>query len=207
MHPNPIFRKTPADRTLAFVRAQSFGAVTINSDPSPLMAHVPFVVSEDGKTLRLHFVRSNPIARALRDGPLPALIAVQGPHGYVSPDWYQIDNQVPTWNYVAAHLRGSLSLLPDDALTEVLDTLSEQFETRLLPKTPWTMAKMDPGIRDKMMRQIVPAELAVETVDSTWKLGQNKPGDAPALAADGLETAGIGMEAGQLAAWMRSPPG
>ena len=50
MHPNPIFRKTDTERSIAFAREQAFGMVAVNADPSPLLAHVPFILSEDGAT-------------------------------------------------------------------------------------------------------------------------------------------------------------
>ena len=102
MHPNPIFRKESHERNLGFVQHRSFGALSINADPVPLLAHIPFQLTDDGTYLEAHLVRSNPIARALRDGERDAVIAVTGPDGYISPDWYGVENQVPTWNYVAA---------------------------------------------------------------------------------------------------------
>jgi len=55
-----------------------------------------------------HLVRSNPIAQCLRAGERKAVLAVSGPDAYVSPDWYaRMPDQVPTWNYVAVHLRGT----------------------------------------------------------------------------------------------------
>ncbi len=71
------------------------------------MANIPFVLSPDGKVGDLHLLKSNPIARMLV-APLPARLAVSGPDSYVSPDWYRLDGQVPTWNYVAVHLTGIL---------------------------------------------------------------------------------------------------
>lgn len=105
MHPNPIFRQTPEARNVAFARAQGFGVLAVVAEGAPLMSHIPFLLSEDGAVAEFHLVRSNPIARALA-APLHARLAVVGPHSYVSPDWYGVEDQVPTWNYVAVHLVG-----------------------------------------------------------------------------------------------------
>ena len=118
MHPDPAFRKVSDQATLAFVRDRSFGTLAVTAEGGPLLSHVPFLMSEDGASADLHLVRSNPIAR-LDD--VPAVIAVSGPDGYVSPDWYGIGDQVPTWNYVAVHLRGRLGRLPDDAMRDMLE--------------------------------------------------------------------------------------
>ena len=85
MHPNPIFHDQTAQRNIAFARDRAFGILAVNGDAGPVMAHVPFLIDEDGAHLHLHLVRSNPIARALKT-PTPARIAASGPDGYVSPD-------------------------------------------------------------------------------------------------------------------------
>jgi len=203
MHPNPIFRQTPAARNLAFARLRGFGVLTVNGPGAPLVAHVPFVLSDDGTSAELHLMRSNPIARAL-GAPQPALLAVSGPDGYVSPDWYGLADQVPTWNYVAVHLGGTLRMLEPGDLAGVLDRLSAAFEDRLAPKTPWTSAKMPADLMARLMRSIIAFRLDIASVEGTWKLGQNKPAAARAGAADGLATAAIGAETGALAGLMRA---
>ena len=205
MHPNPIFRKTDASRNFDFARDRSFGALSINGDDGPLMSHVPFLLAEDNQSLDLHLVRSNPIARAL-DAPVRAVIAVTGPDSYISPDWYGVTDQVPTWNYVAVHLRGTLERLPDSELRDVIDRQSARFEDQLAPKTPWTTAKMTPDVLEKMMRQIVPFRMRVESVGGTWKLNQNKPDTVRESAAGFVNGYGMGSEPAMLAALMLAPP-
>jgi transcriptional regulator len=200
MHPNPAFRQTPAAQNLAFVRSRSFGTLAVNAEAGPLLSHIPFRLAEDGGSVEIHLVRSNPIAPLL---PARAVLSVTGPEGYISPDWYGLPDQVPTWNYVAVHLRGRLELLPQADLRGVLDRLSDQFEARLLPKAPWTADKMTPDAMNRLMRMIVPCRLHVEEVNGTWKLGQNKPEAARLGAAAGLEAAGLAPEAAALAALMR----
>jgi transcriptional regulator len=176
MHPNPAFRQDPRDRNLAFARARGFGILSVNGPEGPLAAHVPFLLNEDGSFAELHLARSNPIARA--GLPLPALIAVSGPDAFVSPDFYgphaEVPDQVPTWNYVAVHLRGVLEPLPEDALRPHIDALSAEHEGRIAGKTPWTSAKMTEGAMPRMMRMILPFRFRVTLVEGTWKLNQNK---------------------------------
>jgi transcriptional regulator len=203
MHPNPAFRQATPAENLAFARSRSFGLLAVNAAEGPLLSHVPFQLAEDCLTLDLHLVRSNPIVRRL-DPAQPAVLAITGPEGYISPDWYGLEDQVPTWNYVAVHLRGTLSPLPQDALRPLLDRLSAEFESRLAPKPPWTSAKMPADTMDRLMRMIVPCRMSVEDVQGTWKLAQNKPTEARLAAADGLEAAGLGPEAAALAALMRN---
>lgn len=201
MHPNPIFRQECRARNLDFARDRGFGLLTVNGDPAPMIAHIPFALSGDGTCADLHLVRSNPIARAVT-GPTPAVIAVVGPDGYISPDWYGDPGQVPTWNYVAVHLRGTLHPLPEEALRASLETLTEQFETRLLPKPPWTLDKTPEDVQARLMRMIRPFRFEIAEVDGTWKLAQNKTPEARRSAADHLKGAEIGQETALLAALM-----
>jgi len=205
MHPNPVYRTASEETNLAFARERGFGIVSISGENGPLLAHVPFVVSTDNSYIELHFVRSNPIARALKT-PQTAVIAVSGPDSYISPDWYGIEDQVPTWNYIAVHLRGTLSLRPAEEMKPLLDRLSARFEGDLLPKTPWISDKMTDGVMDKMMRMIVPARLELADVSGTWKLNQNKPEDVRLSAAKHVSSYGIGHETSILSALMQAPP-
>ena len=202
MHPNPAFRAEDRARHVEFARSRGFGVLALSVDGPPLISHVPFLLSEDGAVGELHLVRSNPIVRALAN-PKEARIAVQGPDGYVSPDWYGVADQVPTWNYVAVHLTGRLELQPQDRLRDLLDRQSAFFEERLQPKPPWRAGKMDPAALERMMRMIVPCRMQISQIDGTWKLNQNKPEAARLAAAGQVEQAGIGNELGQLAALMR----
>ena len=204
MHPNPVFRGTPDARSIEFLRQRGFGALIVNGPTHPLIAHVPFVLNDDTTELEVHVMRSNPVWQ-VAETETSAILAVTGPDGYVSPDWYGVPDQVPTWNYVAVHLHGSLRRVPHGELAAVLDRLSAQFEARLAPKRPWTSAKMTEGVMDRMMRMIVPMRLAVTGLHSTWKLNQNKPDEVRRRAADHVR-AGIGSELEALAALMQAPP-
>lgn len=205
MHPNPAFRTASTDRNLAFARGRGFGTLCVNGFEGPLLAHVPFILDADGRAADLHLARSNPILRAL-DKPAPALIAVAGPDGYISPDWYGLTDQVPTWNYVAVHLRGRLERRPEEALRPHLEALSAAFEARLAPKAPWKVGKMSEGALEWMMRAIVPCRLIIAEVQGTWKFGQNKAAAARKGAAAGVAAAGIGQETGALARFMADWP-
>jgi transcriptional regulator len=199
MHPNPAFRATPAARNLAFARERGFGILTVNGPAGPVAAHVPFLLCAQGVAADLHLARSNPIARA--GLPAEAVLIVSGPDAYVSPDWYGAEDQVPTWNYVAVHLRGTLQALPEGDLRPHVDALSAEHEGRLLPKAPWVSTKMTEGVMPRMMRMILPFRLLIASVDGTWKLNQNKTPEVRAQAAGHLAGGDAGARA--IAALMR----
>ena len=201
MHPNPIYHHAEAQQNLDFARERGFGMLAINEAGTPLLSHVPFLLNATGDVVDLHLVRSNPIARVLQ-APVEVKIAVTGGDSYISPDWYGVPDQVPTWNYVAVHLTGVLQRRPQEELRDVLDRQSAFYEERLLPKPPWTTAKMTPEVLDKMMRMIVPCRIKVTGVDGTWKLNQNKPDDVRLRAAQQVAAYGFGNETDVVAALM-----
>ena len=201
MHPNPAYRGESRERHLGFARDRAFGMLSVNADPAPLLSHVPFLLSADGASADLHLVRSNPIARA---GDAAAVLAVTGPDAYVSPDWYGIPDQVPTWNYVAVHLRGRLERLPDAAMRDMLDRQSMAYESRLAPKPVWMPAKMPSDVMERLLRSIVPFRLHIDLVDGTWKLGQNKTAEVRVAAASQVQD-GFGSDLQSLADLMHRP--
>ena len=198
MHPDSAFRWEDRDAHRALVTELGFGALFVATPDGPRVAHVP-VVWLDETTLGLHLARGNGITRHL-DGAT-ALFVVQGPDGYISPDWYGLGaDQVPTWNYVAVELEGRMRRMTPDALVALLDSLSDAQETRLAPKTPWTRDKMQAALFDRMTQGIVGFTLDVQAWRGTLKLGQNKPDAARLAAADGVEASGRRG----IAHWMRS---
>ena len=209
MHPNPAYRPASPERNLEFAGERGFGMLAVGTGEAqaPLLSHIPFVLTEDGAAVHAHLVRSNPIARLLLAAERMAVLAVSGPDGYVSPDWYgAVPDQVPTWNYVAVHLRGTLRVRPDETLRPFLDTLSARFERELRPKSPWRTSKVSADALAGLMRAIVPIELAVESVDGTWKLNQTKTDEVRLRAAEHVATDGLGHETSLLARFMRTPP-
>lgn len=206
MHTNPAFRQDPREKNLAFARSRGFGVLTVNGPEGPHASHVPFLLNDDASFAELHLARSNPIVRA--GLPAPALLAVSGPDAYISPDWYgphdQVPDQVPTWNYVAVHLRGMLEALPGEALQPHVDALSAEHENRIAGKRPWTSAKMTEGAMPRMMRMILPFRFHVTSVEGTWKLNQNKPPEVRARAAEALARGNAAAQ--DIAALMRELP-
>ena len=202
MHPNPSFRKSPLAQNLAFARKRGFGILSVNAENGPIIAHVPFLLADDGTYADFHLARSNAVVSVGK--PARAVIAVSGPDGYVSPDWYGVADQVPTWNYIAVHLRGRLEPLPPDALAAHLNALADRFEADLLPKPVWKSAKMGDGVMDRMMRMILPFRLIISDVEGTWKLNQNKTAAARTGVIAAMEAIG-GLDA-EVALAMRDLP-
>lgn len=196
MHPNSLFRQQDTAEALASAEARGFGVLTAQID-GLFGGHVPFYLKDD--RAYLHLVRANPAARAATSAPLPALLIVSLCDAYVSPDWYGVEDQVPTWNYGAVNLHGTLRALPDTQLEPLLAELSLRFESRLAPKPAWTMDKMSEKAKSGMMRAIQPFELVISRVESTDKFSQNKPPAVMETMVPQLEIQSFGHEVSQVA--------
>jgi transcriptional regulator len=199
MHPNPLFRWEDRGEMREFVREIGFGALFAATPDGPRVAHVPVVWLGDD-ALGLHVSRGNGIARHLAGAT--ALFTAIGPDAYVSPDWYGEGTQeVPTWNYVAVELEGTMRQMDRDALAAQIEALSHANEARLAPKPEWTVDKVDPLRIEQMLGAITGFRLEIQAWRGTRKLGQNKSDAARLSAADALDAQGRHA----VAHWMRHP--
>jgi transcriptional regulator len=187
MHPDPKFRWEDRAAMRDFVEEIGFGTLFAATPDGLRVAHVPAIFLDDDR-IGVHVSRGNGIARHL-DG-MDALFVVNGPDAYVSPDWYDIPDQVPTWNYLAVELDGRMTRMDRDQLVDQIDRLSTMHEARLAPKPAWTRDKMAPGVIDKMLTSLAGFTLEIRAWRGTKKMSQNKSEAVRLAAADGVEAAG-----------------
>jgi transcriptional regulator len=184
MHPNSAFRST--DDPLAFVAAQGFAHIFGQTPDGPRVAHAPVLVTQHG-SLMFHLARGNALALHL-DG-LTAVASVGGPGHYVSPNWYADPAaNVPTWNYHAVEVEGSVRALDMDALEALLHVSSATFEPRV--GEDWTMHKMERPRAEAMMRAITGFELVPTAIRTTVKASQNRSAADAAGVIAALERLG-----------------
>lgn len=175
--------------------------VTTGSDGLPQVTLLPVLYRRDGQEILIegHWARPNP--QAGHAGP--ALVLVHGPHGYVSPGWYpdkDAQARVPTWNYAAAELRGTLEPVTDpDALIDMLDRLSAKYEA--LVGGDWDLLPIEPRQR-RMLAGIIGFRFRAQQVQVKLKLSQNHPEANQHSVIDAL-SALDSPPSHELAQWMR----
>ncbi|MBI5939792.1 MAG: FMN-binding negative transcriptional regulator [Caulobacterales bacterium] len=185
MHPSRLFHQDDPSVLAALVAQRGFALLVGVADGRPIVAQAP-VLLED-RRLRFHLSRGNALSAGLQAPGVRALAVVAGPDAYVSPDWYGLDDQVPTWNYLSVEMEGPVTVVDDAAAATLLDDLSAHFEAPLAPKPVWTRHKMTPGRFDALLGMIVAFEMTVERFEGVWKLGQNKSPEAIAGVVAALE--------------------
>jgi transcriptional regulator len=201
MHPNSAFLWDDRAELLDFVSEHAFAHLFISIDHAPLVAHVPVVVV--GDHVQFHLAKQNRLVAHL-DGAT-ALVSVAGANCYISPDWYALPSQVPTWLYRAVEIEGVVRRLDDTGLIAQVDALTEQMEAKLTPKPIWTRAKMTEGRFAAMLPGIVGFELKINALRGTKKLNQHKPqADIDAMLI-GLRSNGENQVAGLVQACLGVP--
>jgi transcriptional regulator len=175
MHPNKSFAWTETDALLGFVAQRSFSTIAASVDQRILIAHTPVIIVRSPDRLQFHLAVGNALTQHLDD--CLVTIITQGVDGYISPDWYISENQVPTWNYQAVEFEGVSRLMSEAELVTHVDSLSAIQEARLIGKAPWTHHKMTGGSFDSMLKAIRGFEVAIKDIRGTTKLSQNKSDD------------------------------
>lgn len=172
------FAQTERDRLFDLIEAHAFGLLisgsgTGNDSSGMIASHVPFLLDrnrgEQG-TLVCHLAASNHQVAAL-DGE-DVLCIFQGPHGYVSPNWYAKKPAVPTWNYMVVHAYGRARATRDAAeLRGIVDRLSKIYEG----PDGWQLDDEPESFFAGMVRGIVGIEIPVTKLEGKFKLSQNRP--------------------------------
>jgi transcriptional regulator len=200
---SPKFNQV-ADRGLLIeaMRAYSFailfGPQSSPESPAPLIAtHLPLVVKDEGEhgLLEGHFAKANRHWQSLAGRE--TLVVFPGPHSYVSPSLYVEELSVPTWNYIAIHAYGVLSLVEDDPGKEsLLSGLIQANEPAYAEK--WR--SMPDGYRRTMLAGIVGFRIPISRIEGKFKLSQNRA-EAERRNVYAAQAAGTSDEQA-LAAWM-----
>ena len=138
---------------------------------------VPVIVSDDRRTILSHVARANSWWRLINDGT-DVLGLFLSASAYVSPTNYpsKIEDPgvVPTWNYVAAEVRGRITVHDDPTwLNSQVRALTEHFETGRSPE--WHVDDAPREYIDRQLKAIVGLKIEVATVLGKAKLSQNRP--------------------------------
>ena len=166
--------------------------VTVGVDGTPMSTLLPILWASDGATVIAHMARANPHWKAIE--PASRFLAiVAGPQAYVSPAWYASKAEhgkvVPTWNYSALHLTGTITVHDDpDWVRHAVTELTQRHEGRRAK--PWAVTDAPEAYVAGQLKAIVGLHLTVERVEAKAKLSQNRSeADRDGVVA-GLEAEG-----------------
>jgi transcriptional regulator len=189
---------------LRLIALHPFASVISVANGEPFLTHCPLVCAKhEGKlVLHGHLAKQNPHHEFWRAEAAPKVTAVfQGPHGYVSPNWYAPENAVkavPTWNYTTVHARGEVKVL-DSA--ELKDSALKRLIGHMEPGYAAQWRALPADYQAMMLGGIVAFDIHVSELKVKLKLSQNRPAaDKPRVIE---KLAAKGEVEQQLAQWMR----
>lgn len=167
-----IFKEENIFRTYDFIREFSFATVISSANGKPVATHTPLmlVLKEEKAFLTGHIAAANPQKEQLANGA-EVLCIFNGPHAYVSPRWYTEMN-VPTWNYRAVHVYGTVHVLEGNEAQEVMSALVNRYEAA--KEQPVTMQELPADMLEQQLKHIHVFEIAVNEIQAAEKLSQNR---------------------------------
>lgn len=174
MYVPPVFAEKNVETLYQLIDSYGFAAL-VSATPDGIVAtHVPVMLDRARGaqgTLVAHLARANPHGRSLDGAEVLAIFL--GPHGYISPSWYQQHPSVPTWNYAAVHAYGRARLINDGArLDAIVRQLVAQYESGRAQ--PWSVDGLSADYMTGMLRGIVGLEIEITRLEGKAKLSQNR---------------------------------
>jgi transcriptional regulator len=178
MRDNPSFALDEVDEVRRLVREHPWVTLVSHTTAGDLVAsHYPVILDPaagDGEIVLLSHV-GRPDEQLHELGNHELLVIVQGPHGYISPGWYDAKPAVPTWNFVTAHLHGTPQLLSDAENLRVLADLVDHFEDRMEQPRRMNGTLENAAYAERIVAGTVGFRLRVTRFTAKNKMSQNKP--------------------------------
>lgn len=155
-----------------FIHENGF-AILVNQTNGKLWAtHIPLILetNENGEQQLIgHVSKLNPQAESFTAND-DVLAIFTGAHSYISSSWYDHEN-VPTWNYLAVHVYGKVTVLTHEEAVASLKDLVDKYEVN--SENPVRVEDLS----EKTMREargITGIKIAITSIEAKKKLSQNR---------------------------------
>lgn len=168
-YPPPHHQSAQQDQMIALAQAFPLAMLVSAKDGKPYTTHIPIIYNEQHDRLVAHIDKFNPQVETLFDGAQVEVI-FRGPDTYISPSIYTT-KQLPTWNYLMVHARGTVSLIND--LEDAKETMVAMTNFLEGPEPAYVLAK-DNTRMHRAVRYIQAFDIEVEEWEGKFKLSQDK---------------------------------
>lgn len=167
-----IFINENQEEIKDFLQKNSFGILVNQTNGKLWATHIPLELdtNENGKqVLYGHISKENPQWESFADNN-KVLAIFSGPHSYISSSWYDHES-VPTWNYIAVHIYGTIKIIEGEAVIESLKKLVDKYE-----KNSENPVRVEDLSKKTIMqtRGIVAFEIEINEIQAKHKLSQNR---------------------------------
>jgi transcriptional regulator len=168
------FEERRTDVLHDFIEKFPFATIVTGQGGGSLIAsHLPLLLERgEGRfgMLRGHIAKANPQFLHFRQAS-QVLVIFQGPNSYVSPTWYQNQQNVPTWNYAVVHAYGTPVLVGESDLLAILSRTADVNEATMNPKWPYDLSQA--WIKE-MLPEIAGFHIPISDLQGKFKLNQNR---------------------------------
>jgi transcriptional regulator len=167
-----IYKNENQEDIIDFLHKNSFGILVNQTNGKLWATHIPLELdtNENGKqVLYGHIAKENPQWESFADND-NVLAIFTGAHSYISASWYDHEN-VPTWNYIAVHVYGTIKIIEGEVVVECLKKLVDKYEQN--SENP---VRVEDFSKKTMMqtRGIVAFEIEIDEIQAQHKLSQNR---------------------------------
>ena len=171
IHPVNSWENEP--EIIDFIKKNAFATLVSQVEGKPWATHIPFVFAQNAEgnpILSGHIAKANPQWRSISDEE-KVLVIFQGPHAYISSSWYNHEN-VPTWNYLAVHVYGTIRVIEGEELMIHLKSLVDNYESGRPNRI--SIEAMTESYVQSQLRALVGLEVKISEVMASVKLSQNR---------------------------------
>ena len=175
MRTNPYYKLEDAAEIRRVIDENPWATLVSDASTGLVASHYPVLIDTDREELSLLTHLGRPDERVHELGQHELLIIVQGPHGYISSSWYGDHVEVPTWNFIVAHLSGMPEILSAEENLAVLHRLVAHFESRVEHPRPLAGTPADAENATRDSRGTIGLRLTPTKIVAKRKMSQNKP--------------------------------
>lgn len=180
-----------------------FGTLVSNGQSGLDANHLPFELEPkmgELGTLMAHVSKNNPLLNDITALD-QVLVVFQAGNAYISPTWLpskkDSERQVPTWNYLVAHVKGHIKFHDDEAhVRKMVARLTKRHEASM--ERPWKISDAPKDYISELLTQIVSIEIEITSLVGKSKLNQDDGakdmiGAGSALIVQGEQKIGVAM--------------
>ena len=138
----------------------------VEATQTPLLVEI-----KEGKIfLAGHIMKDTPHYNAFLSSA-EVLAVFNGPHHYISSNWYPNIISASTWNYMSIHMRGTLRYCTEEELRTILEKITNRFE---IESSERRYHHLPEEYIHRLLPYIAGFHIEVTETDTVFKLSQDK---------------------------------
>ena len=172
MYKLPYFTEQDKNTVISFMKANPFAVVTGAGSEFPVASHLPlhFENREEKIFLTGHLMRNTEHHKAFEKNN-HVLVIFNGPHCFVSAEWYKNPASGSTWNYMTVHAKGKISFLDEAGTRKAVNDITDKYVGK---DKVASFDRLTDDYINSMVKAIVGFEIEVLSFDNVFKLSQNR---------------------------------